>query len=800
MTIDRNGSWGVRCGMGAGGRFGIGERAIRESCEMNAENEHGQKSLKEKYRLEQVVASKANFDEDSDWVAILRKDPYRIGEISKKKQTEDMVIAALCESDPCWRTLIDLRSRNISQRFKKPEFAAAICQREPTNILFVPDSLRTAKLARTVMKLPGGGYALAILPQSCIDAMSDEDVANALYNTNGIYLDRIPKTCLKGQKSRDAYDCMQSAGAERFLQWQRALPNRSMAESSLPETLEIRPVNFSHKLIEERIQNVLSVIKPPLTTALAAIPPSDATVFVNYISDVHLEWRIVHGGMRYMSRGKISEAIAVVVDEIVESIGRGRSMILIGGDVADDPALVDEFYRALGNRIRKDRLGCPVFAVMGNHEIRHMPESEFAAMCKRHGIVPLVDSLYVFYKGAKGVVLDGRDILDCDRGELREVLAKAEYAILGGTGFAGKNGFFNADAGLYLDALSRNAEKERSARFDKLASMLRGIDGASLVVLTHNPIEDWNESESTLPAATYVSGHTHRNGFYKVAGNLVLANAQIGRPRFHRPMKCKRFVLRRNILRPLEGLGDGVHHISRDDYLLFTRERMSGSDFSRDGEIYLVRSGRYRMFLLDSGKRISILNCGQVMHSPSRDLGYYERNLANYAAAVGKRLKRLDHDRCAIAEMVRASGGTGTTHGLIIDYDFLNHIFWNPNDGSVHCYYAPAIGYERFYPSFSEMLRELGAIKREIESAASLDSLCVSQGSPDSETVSSFRRMSNLVIRLERIELNGVVTDWVPGVLETDSGNALFATALPEAVTTQPEDAEYLPETDALLD
>lgn len=714
---------------------------------MNAENEHSRKPLKEKYQLEQVVASKANFDGDADWIAILRKTPYRVDEIPKKKQTEDMVIAALCKSDPCWRTLIDLRSRNISQRFKKPEFAAVICQREPTNILFVPDSLRTAKLARTVMKLPGGGYALAILPQSCIDAMSDEDVANALYNTNGVFIDHIPKTCLKGQKSRDAYDCMQSAGAERFLQWQRALPNRSMTESSLPETLEICPVNFSHRLIEERIQNVISMVKPPLTTALAAIPPSDATVFVNYISDVHLEWRIVHGGKRYMSRGKISEAIAVVIDEIVESIGRGRNIILIGGDVADDPALVDEFYRALGNRMRKDRLGCPVFAVMGNHEIRHMPESEFAAMCKRHGIVPLIDSLYVFYKGAKGVVLDGSDIL-----------------------------------------------------IDKLASMLHGIDGASLVVLTHNPIEDWNESESTLPAATYISGHTHRNGFYKVAGNLVLANAQIGRPRFHRPMKCKRFVLRRNILRPLEGLGDGVHHISRDDYLLFTRERMSGSDFSRDGEIYLVRSGRYRMFLLDSGKRNSILNCGQVMHSPSRDLGYYERNLANYAAAVGKRLKQLDHDRCAIAEMVRASGGTGATHGLIIDYDFLNHIFWNPNDGSVHCYYAPAIGHERFYPSFSEMLRESVTIKHEIKGAASLDSLCVSQGSPDSETVSSFRRMSNLVIRLEKIELCGVVTDWVPDILESDRGNALFATALPEAVNAQPDDAEYLPGTDIRLD
>lgn len=56
-----------------------------------------------------------------------------------------------------------------------------------------------------------------------------------------------------------------------------------------------------------------------------------------------------------------------------------------------------------------------------------------------------------------------------------------------------------------------------------------------------------------------------------------------------------------------------------------------------------------------------------------------------------------------IAELVKQTGGAGKIHGCIIDFDFYNHVFVNPLDGSLVPYIALSKTYKSVYTNFMEL-------------------------------------------------------------------------------------------------
>jgi hypothetical protein len=58
----------------------------------------------------------------------------------------------------------------------------------------------------------------------------------------------------------------------------------------------------------------------------------------------------------------------------------------------------------------------------------------------------------------------------------------------------------------------------------------------------------------------------------------------------------------------------------------------------------------------------------------------------------------------SISAEVQAFGGSGNIHGCIIDIDFFNHVYLNPNDGEISQYFATSIVDKYFYPDIKSLL------------------------------------------------------------------------------------------------
>lgn len=53
-----------------------------------------------------------------------------------------------------------------------------------------------------------------------------------------------------------------------------------------------------------------------------------------------------------------------------------------------------------------------------------------------------------------------------------------------------------------------------------------------------------------------------------------------------------------------------------------------------------------------------------------------------------------------ISNQIKKIGGDGRIHGCIVDIDEMNHVYLNPIDGRIICYWASAINHRYEYPSF----------------------------------------------------------------------------------------------------
>ena len=57
-----------------------------------------------------------------------------------------------------------------------------------------------------------------------------------------------------------------------------------------------------------------------------------------------------------------------------------------------------------------------------------------------------------------------------------------------------------------------------------------------------------------------------------------------------------------------------------------------------------------------------------------------------------------------VADEVKKLGGYGSIHGCIVDIDFYNHIYVNPTDGTLTCYWASDIINKLIYPNVPALL------------------------------------------------------------------------------------------------
>lgn len=415
---------------------------------------------------------------------------------------------------------------------------------------------------------------------------------------------------------------------------------------------------------------------------------------ISYITDIHLEHQL--NNIMQLSLPEIKARIQDKVSELISSVTDTKGILLIGGDVADSVELESLFYKQL---TAFDGWQGRIISVLGNHElwdgnpmgmqpVRAVDEiiSSYRKMLPTR-VTLLENELFIMYKGVRSAVLDEQTILSANIDELTEVCADSTLIVLGGIGFSGLNPVYNSKAGLYRAVVTPEEDAARARRFRAVYEKILSCAGnLRVIVLTHTQMADWSNAEYNSNWI-YVSGHTHQNSYLlKENGPAVFSDNQVGyKPKI---WHLNTFTLDVHRYDPFKGYPDGIHRITREQYIEFNRcQGIMMQDMRSHGEIYALKRDGFYMFVLDSVSGLYLLNGGK-RQKLYYDIRYYYNNLPEYVTRVRDALLPYQKALSMVSDEVKLIGGTGTVHGCIVDIDFFKHVYLNPFDGKVTPYFA----------------------------------------------------------------------------------------------------------------
>lgn len=143
--------------------------------------------------------------------------------------------------------------------------------------------------------------------------------------------------------------------------------------------------------------------------------------------------------------------------------------------------------------------------------------------------------------------------------------------------------------GIYSQSISREEDIENSKRFEAVYDrLLCCANDVPVIVLTHTPMRDWSKQQYN-GNWIYISGHTHKNVMsIKKSGAIVLENNQFGY--CGKFCRFKKFVLNHAVYDPLCDLEDGIHEISKLQYLDFMYIRkIPIPEMKRTGKFWAIK-------------------------------------------------------------------------------------------------------------------------------------------------------------------------------------------------------------------
>lgn len=435
-----------------------------------------------------------------------------------------------------------------------------------------------------------------------------------------------------------------------------------------------------------------------------------------YISDLHLLHRIANCKTEYERKN--------VLNNIAGLFNCGYysrcPFELIGGDVSSNYELYQDFINRIfvdyQNSIKEfrfyefydDYINRKFVFVLGNHELWSFPDKSFDEIVKiykeelgKYGFYLLQNS--IVYRGLddKTYEIDEETLLSLSEEALRNQLQHAQLILFGGMGFSGLNKTFNANVGLYLSSVSREQEIKESEKFEFLyRKVCSALYDKNVIIFTHMPKDNWTDDEY-MENFVYVSGHTHRNEFYDDGTTRIYADNQIGYRQ--KEVSLKYFYIEKeyDLFADYE---DGIYKITPEEYRDFNKAKNVQMSYNRTGEIYMLKREGYYCFFRQGEKRLQLLNGGSMI-GVDNDIKYYYDNMPYVIADIRKPFDKYTSIQKKISEQVKKIGGSGRIHGAIIDIDFWNHIYLNPNDLTLAGYFAHDIISKYVYQNIPSLLK-----------------------------------------------------------------------------------------------
>ena len=434
---------------------------------------------------------------------------------------------------------------------------------------------------------------------------------------------------------------------------------------------------------------------------------------IYYISDLHLDHKILKRFPEYGTREEIVAFIIDIVDRLV-SLAERRGMLLIAGDVSYQYEICKIFYTELAKKWNPQ----DIVVVLGNHELWNGCTDgstlninvedivkQYRCMFNEIGINLLHNDMLIVrnkYIIVENTIIKENEIMNSSLSDLQKECVDASYIFFGGVGFSGYNTQFNAGHGIYRSAI-RNLEEDikQTKRFEHVYDKMKEALGKKqVIVLTHTDKESWSGSKYKKNWI-YVYGHTHKNKYENDEDKTIYADNQVGYYRQSIDLKYFSLSNKYDIFRFYE---DGKYVISREAYMEFIRGQRIDMTFSDNSGIIhmLKRSGVY-CFLYEKQNKLYILD-GGAKRTLNHDINYYYDNLPEYVQCINNMIGKYNSALKAIANQIRRIGGSGKIHGAIVDIDSLNHVYLNPYDGNVTPYFATSMVDKIVFPNIQGLL------------------------------------------------------------------------------------------------
>ncbi|MBD7912086.1 zinc-ribbon domain-containing protein [Clostridium cibarium] len=459
---------------------------------------------------------------------------------------------------------------------------------------------------------------------------------------------------------------------------------------------------------------------------------------VFYISDLHLMHRIINAKCR--SESDIQYVLQKIASNLVNDIdGFGSKVLLIGGDTSSVYEIFELFITLLRQYINNNYGSMKVIFLLGNHELWGFPDNNFEEIVDKYNDVITANGMYLLqndllYMDDNNSInrITTDELLTLSKEELRTKVRCARLIIFGGLAFSGYNKKFNADNGIYRETITREQEITESKKIESLYEIVQeALSDRNVIVFTHTPKVDWCINDDKQKGFIYVSGHTHRNYFYDDGDYKVYADNQVGYKNENPSIK---YFYLENEYDLFSEYDDGIYQITGDEYVNFYRGKNVQMQFNRDGIVYMLKKKGYYCFIYETkAKKLSILNGGALKGLNIKDINYYYAHMEEEIANIKSPLYKYTEIQKKIAEDVKKIGGSGYIHGAIIDIDYYNHIYVNPNDLTIRGYYALDIFYKKIYPTIPKLLQQqcpelFYNYKKLIETKESTSLLVINEG------------------------------------------------------------------------
>ncbi len=498
------------------------------------------------------------------------------------------------------------------------------------------------------------------------------------------------------------------------------------------------------------------------------------TRMIGYISDLHIPHRLKQ--VKAEGHDAILNEIRNVASTLAAETDK---VLLIGGDTSSDFILYEIFLAALRTELNnRNKTDACVIIILGNHELMcskpgSLQEtiSKYRDITRKYKMYLLHNELLGHLSNGKNIILGETQLKELSCKDIRAKLRTADMIILGGIGFSGCNELLNAETGIYGNCLTRTEEMEESKLFFSIHKKVCGVlNDKPVIVLTHMPIECWNQEYIFADGFTYVSGHTHYNKYQIDGKTRFIADNQAGYTR--RKISLKYFQ-HTELYDYFSDITDGIHEIKPEDQVRFYQGKGLYSGLTRtDGRVYLLKRDGYHCFLFrDVNQNLYILNGGSINRLKRNDMEYYYENMLIQIEHLRADIEKYTEVQEKLSQGVKLLGGSGKIHGAIVDIDETNHIYLNPLDGKITGYWASDTVNKIVYPTIKTLLhencpwihdryKELSGPKGNIIKVMERNNGTPISRLPELYENTDIYKVSNLILKIQKLYKN-ILAIWV---------------------------------------